>query len=408
MAKIKAQSKKITLPNGCWMSYPTVSPSDYKTCKKDALKKDWSITYRFFDSNYLHDDQYRNGKQIRIRGLANLTTLEDRREGVKQLISVAINDHLVDGYNPIAKKYIIPKFINSDIPPETTIIKALELARLKLTCCKKMKNEIRLTIEHMAKAIKFLSWETLPITEVKRKHIRQILDNMHKVKNFSNYQYNAYRRDLGMLFSELLELEAVDYNPIRDLKKRKVEKKIRDVLTPEQRKQVDAHLLNNHYNFWRYTQIFFHSGRRTTELLNVKLEDVDLPNQRYKLTEKKGSVNTQKWCIIKNVALPLWTEIVQLAKANDYIFSYDLIPGPLPNAPIQISKRWRNHVKKPLGITADFYSLKHSNTDDIAAMHGIKFASEFVGHTNIKTTKIYAIGQGGRIDEEFKQLDNRL
>lgn len=32
--------------------------------------------------------------------------------------------------------------------------------------------------------------------------------------------------------------------------------------------------------------------------------------------------------------------------------------------PHQISGWWRKYIKKPFGITADFYALKHSNTTE--------------------------------------------
>ena len=53
-------------------------------------------------------------------------------------------------------------------------------------------------------------------------------------------------------------------------------------------------------------------------------------------------------------------------------------PKPIPLD--QIGRSWKHYAKKPLGITADFYSLKHLNTDatvdalgmeDSAAQNGI-------------------------------------
>jgi hypothetical protein len=41
----------------------------------------------------------------------------------------------------------------------------------------------------------------------------------------------------------------------------------------------------------------------------------------------------------------------------DYVFSKNLLPGKIPIDPSQVGRRWRRHVKIPLGITADFYLL---------------------------------------------------
>jgi len=55
-------------------------------------------------------------------------------------------------------------------------------------------------------------------------------------------------------------------------------------------------------------------------------------------------------------------------KKEDYIFSKYLETGKTSNRPEQITRRWKRHVKDKLGIEADFYSLKHLNTDETAAL----------------------------------------
>ena len=91
-----------------------------------------------------------------------------------------------------------------------------------------------------------------------------------------------------ILYSELCELEAVESNPVRDIKKKKVVKHIRQVLTPEERVKVNQHLQTNYPEFHRFLHIFFHSGARISELLRLKESDVELASQRYKLIVQKG------------------------------------------------------------------------------------------------------------------------
>ena len=70
-------------------------------------------------------------------------------------------------------------------------------------------------------------------------------------------------------------------NPVdKRLKKRPVVKEEdRATLTPDERQKVKEHLQPNHPSFYRYVQIFFHSGGRSTELLGMQGKDVDLDSQ---------------------------------------------------------------------------------------------------------------------------------
>lgn len=62
--------------------------------------------------------------------------------------------------------------------------------------------------------------------------------------------------------------------------------------------------------------------------------------------------------------------------------------------------------KGGIGISADFYSLKHLNTDETAAILGLQAAMRHNGHTSASTTMIYAIGQKDRELEELKKVGN--
>lgn len=387
------------------MSEPKVNPQDWRTCPKIALRAKWYIQYRFYDPNFR--EKYPKGKQIIIKSMNQYATLQERRDATAALIEDIYVLHKADGYNPISKQFYKEPEIEYAIHPNTLLPKALKQAMDRLSVEKRTLTDVKNSLTHIVKSIKALNYDYMPVSKVTRKHIRLILDNCVNVKKYwSNSLFNNYRKYLSMIFNELLELEAIEHHPVRDISKKKTVQKIRQTLTKEERTIVNTHLLKNHYEFWRYTQIFFHSGRRSSELLSVKREHVDLHNQRYKIVDKKGKKYIEKWAPIKTIALPLWEEIMTLAKPNQYLFAYDLKPGDKPIKPDQITKRWRRNVKAPLGITADFYSLKHSNADDIAAMYSLSMAQGFIGHSSEKMTRVYATGQNERDIESMKGIEN--
>ena len=75
--------------------------------------------------------------------------------------------------------------------------------------------------------------------------------------NLSVHRFNKYRSYLMILFKELLELEIIEINPIRDLSKRKTIKKLRELLSDKEGERIDKYLKLNFYTFWRFMIIFF-------------------------------------------------------------------------------------------------------------------------------------------------------
>lgn len=398
----------ILLPNGCTMSTPVVFPANWKTPTKASMKLNWYISYRFYDPKF--SDKFPKGKQRFVKHMNRFTIPSDRIAFTMAAINDCIKLHREEGYNLISETYYTaPEKIDYIIHPDTPVCMALDKALEFLKCEKRTIDDVRNSLTHIKKSIKALGYDHLSIYDFKRRHMRVALDNCKNVKTYwSPTLFNNYRKYLSMLYKQLLEIEAVEYNPLIDIAKEKTVTKIRTTLTMDERIIIDQYFFKNYQCFWRYMNIFFHSGRRTSELLKIKKEDVDLKNQRFKILEKKGKKHVQKWGVIKNVAMPLWIDIMNDAKENEYLFSLRLKPGVKCIRPDQITKTWNRHVKTKLNIQADFYSLKHSNADEIASKYGIGTSQQFIGHSSEKTTRIYAVNQKDRDMEMLKELDNKF
>ncbi|MBK7885109.1 MAG: tyrosine-type recombinase/integrase [Chitinophagaceae bacterium] len=303
---------------------------------------------------------------------------------------------------------ITPIEIEYEIEPTTHFIKALRKALKIIKVSTHTKEDLTSVVKYSEIAAKQLRIDTLPVNTIKRKHIKLLLEHLSRTKEkWSANTFNYYRAHLSMLFTELLDNEAIEFNPVKDIKKQKHTQLIRQVLTDDERVKVNDELQKNNYSFWRFMQIFFHSGSREAELLRIQGKDVDLANQQFKLIIRKGSQNKEVQKTIKDLALPLWTEIMQNCKPTDYVFSVGLKPGTKSIRPEQITRRWNRHVKIPMNITADFYSLKHLNLDETAEMLGIVAAADMADHTStVITMKHYAIGEKGRQHIKLKSVNN--
>ena len=389
------------LPNGCRCSEILVTPTNWKKTGA-SVKKDWRIYYTFYDPS--EKVKYPHGKQKVVKGMNKCKTLAERRAETAEIIS-AEKQLLRDGYNPIKNAIMHPK--TSDIEPTTPLPDALQFAIDKKILATGTRSDMKSCLKYVTQSAGILGYNDIDVTQIRRKHIRLILDKVAEIRApLSPMRFNKYRTYLMILFDELMQLDAVEFNPVAGIKKQKEIRKRRLTLTLEERLIVNAHLLAKYPSFYRFLHIFFHSGARESEIIKVQAKDVDLINQRVKYIVLKGRQPVEVERVIKSIVLPLWKEQMKECKPNDYLFARGLKPGAESIQSYQITKRWYRLVKNPLGISADFYSLKHLNTDETAALLNINDAAALNAHKGGKITRLYAQGEDERQMERLRNLGN--
>lgn len=398
----------ILLPHGCSCSEPSVTPKNWKKGGKTLLKKNWRIHYYFRDPEF--KDEYPYGKMITIKGMNRYKTLEERREATQILIDEELYQLRVVGYNPITKSNNGPEIdFEPEISPETTICEAVEMARKKITGEKSTLTDLKTSAKYFNKSCRQLRYHILRISDIKRRHIYNILENQQNQNNYTNERYNKIRAYMHMIFKQLVKCDAIEYNLISDIDKKKETKKIPVTFTDDEVVKIKEYLKANNYGFYRYLEIFFHSGSRSTEMFSVKRRDVDIENQRFKVLVKKGKYNEEQWRGINKNALKFWVELYNAAGTNDYIFSYNFCPGPTKIAARQVSNKWRKYVKNRLGITKSFYKLKSLHTTRVISMYDRDLAAGINGHKSTKMNdKHYDALHRERVIEQAKKLDISL
>lgn len=397
----------------CECSEVWASPKNWKTITgKKALSLNWYVQCVFHDPKF--KEKYPNGFPFRKK-LNKLKTLEERKAAVELYLEEIPKLFFDKGYNPITKTFMIEpvqevKKHLTELCPETPFNIALDLAMATIKKADSTMDDLNAIVKKVKQSSNQLRYDDIAVSEISRKHIKLIIDNLEKVDGeFSAHKFNKYRSYLSIVFSELVEWEAIESNIIRDISKRKQVKTIREVLTKDQRTQVVKHLKRFHPEFYTFTQIFFHSGIRITELLSVKAEHVNLKEQKYKVLVKKGVNYEWKECVIKDVALPFWNKAVFGARKDDYIFSTGLLPGIKPLKYNAIRLRWKRNVKVMLDITADFYSLKHLNLDETTEILSLEDAARMANHKGTKmVSSVYAVGEKQRQFEKLRKVSNSL
>lgn len=417
---------KILLPNGCSSSTPSVNPKNWKTCNKSALNKDWRIQY------YFYDPEFPKPKLVIVKGMNEYKEIVDRRNITQSLLNDEINALKIRGYNPNTKIFCaeVPETPLGPMNETLLIMDAFRKAHEKLKGSKDHLEQIGFSLNRFEKAAKKLRMTDINIGDFRRRQFKQILDYLDLTDNY----YNKFRAYFSSLFVELVEYECCDTNLTRDIKKRSVTTKKREVLPIEKVDLIMEHLEEHHYSFYRYAKIFLYSGARSAELFSVQRKHIRLEQQEYDILLKKGKQYVWETKVIIQNAIPFWTEVVKLSQSpEEFIFSYDLVPGTNKNDANQITRRWRKLVKDRIvfkdgvirfkseldtstdfiyeRITADFYSLKHAFLDLLDEMDHNNVDSEFntaqriASHRSAKITNgVYTIGKVRRDNERLKKV----
>lgn len=397
----------IQLPNGCSCSYPSVYPPDWKKCKTSALKKKWYIQYYFHDPEF--KEKYKYGKLIIVKaGINRLKTLSERRAAVSALLEDETS-RLRSGWNAITGKTIGDFDFDYEIDPHTPSSKAIDKAADKIQGAPSTLSDIRTVKKHFVTSLRQLRLESTPIKDLKRRHVKAALENLSNTRNYTSSRYNKVRAYVMMIFAELVQMETIEVNPVREIKKAKTVRKLKTILTEKERKKVFSYLKQYNYEFWRFCQIYFHSGSRQTELMAVKKKHVDIFNCEYITTVKKGRRYEEVVKPINKKVRHLWMELLNEAGTNDFLFSSGLRPGANSISERQITRRWKTHVKEKLNITSDISALRHLYTDLVAENIDLNMASAVNGHkSNQMVLQHYAVNQDKRVLDRMKKIDISL
>jgi site-specific recombinase XerC len=401
---------KVSLPNGCTCSNIEVYPKTWERSNA-SIKKDWYFHYRFYDP--LLGEKYKYGYPVQKKGMNECKTLRERQEATRILIADLWKALKERGYNPFTGIYTVPE-IRADfiISPDLALCHALQKAFERLESVPDALADIKSTLKYFQQASAQLRFDQVPVKDIKRRHIIMIFDQLKKIKPiWTEATYNRYLRNMFGIFKELVKVEAIEYNPAREIEYKKKVKKIKTILDDDQRRTIDESLRKGNYTFWRFIHIFFHSGARTTEIMKVRKEDVNLGRQMVKYTIKKGTVIREVERPIKTSVMYLWEQLMTEALPGQYLFSRGLKPGDNAIRKDQIKRRWRYWVQREkekggLGIKATWYSLKHLNTDEMESMYGTDVAARLNEHSPDMVRNHYAVNHLAREHEIIKSASN--
>lgn len=254
----------------------------------------------------------------------------------------------------------------------------------------------------------------LKIEDFNKENIIKFLDYLEKEKNNSVSTRNQRLSSIHS-FCKYIRLASVEYinqmNEILNIEMKKSTKKDLEYLTKEEiKKIIDSFDLKSkkEYRDYTITSLLYDSGIRVTELLNIKIYNINFDNNTLTIKGKGNKIRTIP--ISSNVIniVMVYIDLYKInIKSNELLF-FNSRKEKLTKEGIKyIIKKYCKRCNINKNVTP--HTFRHSK-----AMHLLEnnvnliYIRDFLGHESITTTEIYAKANTDIKRKACENLSNEL
>jgi site-specific recombinase XerD len=220
-----------------------------------------------------------------------------------------------------------------------------------------------------------------PVTEVTENEIKAFLHHLISEKKLSASTVNAYNAALKFLYEKTLK-KGWNSDNLPRLKK---PKKLPEVLTKEEVQSLFDVTDNLKHKCILMT--VYGSGLRLSEIIGLKVSDIDSKNMRIFIRQGKGKKD--RYAILSQKSLEVLREYWKVYKPKDWLFEGREKGTPYSGRSAQ--DLFYKAVEKA-GIKKDvsLHTLRHSfATHMLEANVNLFHIKQLLGHSDITTTTMY-------------------
>lgn len=372
------------------------------------ISKPWFIYFSFTD----HALDVTKRFQLR-KGINFYKTVEERTRQGNQ-VAREWEQYLKDGWNP---------FLHSSMPnfSRMKLNEALDFALSKSKLSTKSYKDYRCTVNFIKSAAKTLHLDKALVTGIKRQHIKLLMDEVMRAREWENPAYNKNLGYLSAVLSILVEYEIIEHNPAFRIKSLPVaETQKFEPISETEKYAIKAYLLEHMPAFFTYLMVIYHTGIRPKEALYLKISDMRFDRRTIVIKPDLEKENS-KTKTIRMVPINDHLASLLLRHAEGYRSDYFLFgslfkkgegsrgggsqkngtygarmtdyfkPSPTMIKRDTATKLWNKLIMQDLKIQKHMYAMKHTGADDkILAGISLDALREMYGHTSKYMTEKYA------------------
>lgn len=268
--------------------------------------------------------------------------------------------------------------------------------------CKYSKN----TIQNYQYIInKYLNYIKKDIKKADEEDIKKFINHDNEIGN--NSKTIANNINVLRSFYNFLEIEEIiKENPMNDIDTPKVKKSLPKVLSKEEVvKILDVDLINKYsYRNKAMIELMYSSGLRISELINLKLYDINLDIGNVRVM---GKGSKERLIPVDDYAINYLKKYIEEyrillnTKNSDYLF--------LNNRGTNISRQAFFKIIKEIAIKKNIktefspHTLRHSFATHLLENGAdLRSIQEMLGHSNVTTTQIYTHVSDKVVNQNYK------
>ena len=227
--------------------------------------------------------------------------------------------------------------------------------------------------------------------------INEYILKLIRIKGISSSQQNQRINAIKFYYEKVLGRKRMYYNVNRPKK----EKRMPRILTVE-----EVELLLKHCNNLKHKCILmalYSGGLRRSELINLKISDIDSQRMLIRITNSKG--NKDRNTLLSEKLLKLLRDYYRYHKPKYWLFEGQ---GGGQYSATSIANILRKALKKAqIDKNATPHTLRHSFATHLLEQGiNLRYIQELLGHSSIITTEIYTHVSSKQLSKIKNPLDN--
>lgn len=242
------------------------------------------------------------------------------------------------------------------------------------------------------------------IKNLEYKDIQKYLDSIQELNTRSIAHHITV---INSLYNFLLDEKIIEENPCTNIASPKLPKKLPNFLTEEEvNKLLDVRLITPFdYRNKAMLEILYGTGLRITELINLKLTDIDINNCFIRVfgKGKKERIVPLSDISIKYLEIYInqYRNTILKDKISDYLFISNAGTNITRQGFFKIIKQECNKCGIEKNVSP--HVLRHSFATHLLK-HGadLRIIQELLGHEDISTTQIYAHLVNEKLKEDYQ------
>jgi len=221
-----------------------------------------------------------------------------------------------------------------------------------------------------------------------------------------------YLTTLRMFYDTMLKKEHIKKNPMDSIDSPKIGKYLPEVLTIEEVERLLEFTPHDNFTFRNRTilELLYSTGLRISELINLKLENIDLESSYIKVM---GKGSKERIVPLNDFATEYLAKYVheirpQMIKKNDsdFLFLNNHGKGLTRQAVFKMIKKRGEEALINKEISP--HTLRHSFATHLLQNGAdIRFIQELLGHSDLSTTEIYTHISNSTLKKDYDELNPR-